>query len=282
MHDHEQQLDENYLSQASKDKMMEDSSAAVESGNSSNAKRKADNPEDAVSEVLPEHQKKKIKLKGRNKQRPVTFKTNDAEKMCPAILKEEECKFGQKCKFCHNISLFMENKPKDLSAECHNFKTFGKCPYGFACRYAMQHISSDFKNITNQELFEKMTAQRQVYNVLDKDLQHLLWKKKYDFTKSNQIVNSYYNEMRQKKEEQKEKEETKEGPENGEAELDSETPAQNPVGCVTDEEEIKLRAQEKKLVRFFFFDRVFEDFLMTNIKKSIWSLMFLCQGGLCV
>lgn len=98
--------------------------------------------------------KKKMKVKGRNKQRPVThIKAKD--KLCPTIFQEKECSFGEKCKFSHDIKEFMESKPKDIGSHCFMFETYGKCPFGLACRYGSKHISEDFKNIVNQELYEE-------------------------------------------------------------------------------------------------------------------------------
>lgn len=98
--------------------------------------------------------KKKMKVKGRNKQRPVTH-IKSKDKLCPTIFQEKECSFGEKCKFSHDVKGFMESKPKDIGSHCFMFETYGKCPYGLACRYGSKHISEDFKNIVNQELFEK-------------------------------------------------------------------------------------------------------------------------------
>lgn len=98
--------------------------------------------------------KKKMKVKGRNKQRPVTH-IKSKDKLCPTIFQEKECSFGEKCKFSHDIKGFMESKPKDIGSHCFMFETYGKCPYGLACRYGSKHISEDFKNIVNQELYEK-------------------------------------------------------------------------------------------------------------------------------
>lgn len=190
-----------------------------------------------------QHPNKKIKLKGRNKQRPVTFKANDSQKVCPAVLAEQECRFGEKCKFCHDVATFMKDKPEDIGPECYNFKTFGRCPYGLACRFAQQHIDSGFKNITDQELFDKMAAQPPVKNTLTKDLQHLLWKKKYDFSKANKIVDGYYDELRKRQN----GEETKSSSA-GEKVPSSSSETAHPVDCDVDEENVRLRPAEKKIV----------------------------------
>ncbi|XP_062597096.1 tRNA-dihydrouridine(47) synthase [NAD(P)(+)]-like, partial [Saccostrea cucullata] len=131
--------------------------------------------------------KKKMKVKGRNKQRPVTH-IKPKDKLCPTISKEKECSFGEKCKFSHDIKTFMESKPKDIGPDCYMFETYGKCPYGIACRYGSKHISEDYKNIVNEELYKEKSKVKTVLNTLSKDLQVTLWKKRYNFEKANEIV----------------------------------------------------------------------------------------------
>lgn len=240
-------LAKEYLSSDSKSKMLGDGVHLQTAGMESSLKRKQEEAEapTAGDENSQQPSKKMLKLKGRNKQRPVTFKMDNSKKVCPAILDERECQFGDKCKFCHDVADFMKDKPEDIGTECYNFKTFGKCPYGFACRFAKQHLTSDFKNITDQELFDKMSAQPQVQNTLIKDLQHLLWKKKYDFSKANSIVDSYYDERRKGQSSDKTALSFKD-----KASAAETSEKEKPVGCVTDEEEIRLRPREKKMVRF--------------------------------
>lgn len=227
-----------YLSVETKDKLCRTDTL------SSDNKRKLDSSEVDIKDDEVQ-QNKKVKLKGRNKQRPFMLKISDSEKMCPTVLQEQECRYGTKCKFCHDIATFMKTKPEDLGQECYNFKTFGRCPFGFACRFAKHHISPDFKNITNQELFNKTSSEPQVFNTLSKDLQHLLWKKKYDFTQANKIVNSYYDSVRKEKLQQKSDVIAEQ-----ETHCDS-LASEKTFGCITDEEIIRLRPQEKKLVCIF-------------------------------
>lgn len=112
-------------------------------------------------------------------------KVEAKDKLCPSVLHDRVCNFGDKCKFNHDVKLFMENKPPDIGPECYNFLTFGKCPYGLACRFGMMHISDEPKNIINIELYEKMSQNKTTVNLLEKELQVKLWKKKYDFSKAN-------------------------------------------------------------------------------------------------
>ncbi|XP_061186084.1 tRNA-dihydrouridine(47) synthase [NAD(P)(+)]-like [Saccostrea echinata] len=164
---HKPELVTEYISQETKDQL--------EQGQ----KRKVEENEKQPS--------KKMKVKGRNKQRPVTH-IKPKDKLCPTISQERECNFGDKCKFSHDIKAFMEAKPKDIGPDCYLFELYGKCPYGIACRYGSKHISEDYKNIINEELYEKKSKVKTVLNTLSKDLQVTLWKKRYNFEKANEIV----------------------------------------------------------------------------------------------
>ena len=250
---HVPHLAEAYLSSDSKSKLLGDTPPeGLAAGDGSGLKRKqeeADQPA-ADGEGAQPPSKKMLKLKGRNKQRPVTFRVENSKKMCPAYLAERECVFGDKCKFLHDTAAFMKDKPEDIGPECYNFKTFGKCPYGFACRFATQHLTPDFKNITDQELFDRTASQPQVHNTLTKELQHLLWKKKYDFSTANSIVDSYYDKRR---EEQGGYTNRNQPSSRGRMYAgDASSYGGKPVGCVVDAEEISLRPREKKIVRFSF------------------------------
>ncbi|XP_050419185.2 tRNA-dihydrouridine(47) synthase [NAD(P)(+)]-like [Patella vulgata] len=223
---------------------------------------------------------KKIKLKGRNKRRPFEKKPDDADKLCPSIRMERECTFAGRCRFSHDIKAFCEGKPEDLGKTCYMFETFGKCPYGLTCRYGSQHISEDYKNVVNKELWEKKSKDFESMNLLPKDLQKLLWKKKYDFTKANKICSQVLNLLeKRRRDEEKNQKSNKTNTENvnsgensdrdadgmaslssetSEAESNNEIPkttistedASMTSGCVTDEDLIKLKPKEIKLIDF--------------------------------
>ncbi|XP_033762128.1 tRNA-dihydrouridine(47) synthase [NAD(P)(+)]-like [Pecten maximus] len=139
---------------------------------------------------------KRMKLKGRNKNRPVHQKQDSSQKMCPAVLHDQECRFGDRCKFSHDAKKFMAEKPEDLGPVCVNFEKYGKCLYGISCRYGKSHITDDFRNIVNESLYAEMKNKKAVKNVLDKELQHKLWKKKYNFDKANKNTTRIQKEVR--------------------------------------------------------------------------------------
>ncbi|GAB1608760.1 tRNA-dihydrouridine(47) synthase [NAD(P)(+)]-like [Argonauta hians] len=131
---------------------------------------------------------KKIRLKGRNKKRPVEKKQKACEKLCGSIIKERECTYGDKCIFLHDKKAFWESKPEDIGTDCHLFSLYGKCPYSFSCRFARSHVSDELENMVNKDVYVPDSLYKKNVNYLGKELQKLLWKKKYDFGKSVKVV----------------------------------------------------------------------------------------------
>ena len=131
---------------------------------------------------------KKIKLKGRNKQRPKGKKIDAGDKLCSSVLTGRVCNFGDKCKFSHDKAKFVANKPEDIGPKCYLYETYGKCKHGIACRFGKSHLTEDLQNIVNEEKYKENEKEDNVTNVLNKDLQVKLWKKKYDFSKADKVV----------------------------------------------------------------------------------------------
>ncbi len=131
-----------------------------------------------------------------------------------------------------------------------------------------------FENIKNEEKFNQFNNKVQIYNSLTSELKKKLWKRKYDFKKSEEIitlVNKYvqsngpavkYNRHRgtlQPKDENNETNKTEANKkESQEIEsndlqkeiLNSEKNGDKKIGLVTDEDLIKLRKCEKKKINW--------------------------------
>lgn len=173
----------------------------------------------------------------------------------------------------------MKSKPEDIGENCYVFDTFGKCPYSFACRYGKNHIAPDFSNIIDNKLYEKTGKFPTVSNLMDKKVQENLRRKKYDFSKANKVLrevekivdgaddkssklpvtssdasvdpgsidkstesaNSVSNESPAKSQ-------VDTGAADGPTETVKIFDVNKSTGCVTDEDVIKLRPQEKKKV----------------------------------
>ena len=143
--------------------------------------------EEAKNETTEEPAAKKIKLTGRNKKRPKRKKIKAGDKICPAIARDQICSYGNKCKFSHDKAKFIADKLPDIGDQCYVFETYGKCPFGLSCRFGSKHITEDFKNIVKED-FNQEKMYSSVKNVLKKDNQVLLWKRKYNFSKANVVI----------------------------------------------------------------------------------------------
>ena len=189
---------------------------------------------------------KRAKVRGRNKQRPITFKNDRQVKVCPSVVAEQDCLFGEKCQFRHDVCAYMESKPPDIGPVCSRFSNFGHCPFGITCRYAGHHLTSDLKNITNLDVSSVMCKCGDVQNALSKDLQHILWKKKYNFSKADNITDTFINV-------EKHNIGCITATYNSNASESSyDLLNEKATGCVLDSEEIILKPSEKKLVCIFF------------------------------
>ncbi|KFO28808.1 tRNA-dihydrouridine synthase 3-like [Fukomys damarensis] len=95
----------------------------------------------------PQAQKR---ARGQNKVRPHMKPTHyDKNRLCPSLVQESpgQCFFGDRCRFLHDVSLYLESKPPDLGPRCVLFETFGRCPYGVTCRFAGAHLGPEGQNL---------------------------------------------------------------------------------------------------------------------------------------
>ncbi|XP_045110946.1 tRNA-dihydrouridine(47) synthase [NAD(P)(+)]-like [Portunus trituberculatus] len=83
----------------------------------------------------------------------------------------------------HDISAFLSTKPSDLGPECHNFRTYGRCHYGLVCRFGGDHIEGERNKVEQRPNGVTGPA---TTNTLKKEVQHLLRKRQYDFTKAKE------------------------------------------------------------------------------------------------
>ncbi|GAB4813299.1 hypothetical protein N2152v2_000345 [Parachlorella kessleri] len=68
------------------------------------------------------------------------------------------CRFGQSCRFNHDVEAFLQAKPPDLPGPCP-FDSTGACPYGITCRWASKHRHAD--PLSQQAQQEGQQAQQQ-------------------------------------------------------------------------------------------------------------------------
>ncbi|KAM3858145.1 tRNA-dihydrouridine(47) synthase [NAD(P)(+)]-like [Diretmus argenteus] len=205
------------------------------------------------------------RVRGQNKSRPHMKPTSfDEKRLCPSVIHNRTCAYGDRCRFFHDLTAYMAIKPADVGESCYLYDTFGKCGYGLACRFAKAHTSPDLKSMVNAELVKAFEGRTRVRNVLDKDLQNRLRKHSVAFEKSSEYLKTLQNNKNQSREPQG----------NGEAraaemsiqspvkedlhpsaapgtEVGPEKPALvKTVGPLTDADVIKLRPCERKQVDF--------------------------------
>lgn len=217
--------------------------------------------ETTSSEQPPPAKKRK---RGQNKHRPRPAIISSSDMLCshyysPSDDSISSCPFGDKCKYSHDIKSFMDSKPTDISDNCYVFETYGKCPYGVACRYGSKHLTADHRNIISEEFYDPNRPEGTV-NVLSKTLKEQLWKRKFEFVRSEK----YLAKTKPTKESAKPASASEDvarkectGLEESEvvsiaSQDESGTPcvsvSDGTLGALTDEQLVKLRPAEKKKV----------------------------------
>lgn len=104
-----------------------------------------------------------------------TVKAED--KLCPALSRGEECKYGENCTFTHNVIGFLSRKPKDVGPKCVVFEQFGYCPSGLSCMFGDSHIDRSTGTLITRPGSKHLVE----INQLKSETKIALRKKKYDF-----------------------------------------------------------------------------------------------------
>lgn len=132
----------------------------------------------------------KKKLRGQNKSRGPTYARDTTKELCTRIMETEDQKcLRDNCSFLHNVEEYVKIKPEDISSTCYNFETSGKCLRGVTCRFGTAHLTSDGKNIVDEEKFKKYQENGPyTRNILSNDLKDCLRKKKYNFDLFEKII----------------------------------------------------------------------------------------------
>ena len=140
---------------------------------------------------------KKISLKNRHQ----SSHPNKEDRLCSHAAKGNPCPFKESCSYSHDIKDYLSRKEPDLGPICYQFETFGFCPNGVMCRFGSSHIDSVNSVCLTRSEDKGGVIERTPINVLSKDAQFLLRKKKYDrgvdyykaFNKNNKRNNNNNN-----------------------------------------------------------------------------------------
>lgn len=143
---------------------------------------------DSKSDDMQPPPAKRARRRGQNKNRPRPAFIPFSEMLCPSCYhgdggSNNTCHFGDKCRYTHDIVKYMSSKPPDISNECYLFKTYGKCPYGRACRFAGSHVTADFVNVIDESLYDPNRPKRTL-NIIPRPLQEKLRKRQLTFVRS--------------------------------------------------------------------------------------------------
>ncbi|KAI9986566.1 hypothetical protein PInf_025519 [Phytophthora infestans] len=143
------------------------------------------------------------KKRGTFKKRPIDAEQDPADLLCRPVASGEGCKFGDSCKFSHDIDDYMKRKPKDLGERCPVFDAVGYCRYGMACRFAKSHIEKVddiYRNLKREGYVETPGHDLgDEANDLTHDLRLKLRKDTYDFQSKQQMRKDKKNNKRQQR-----------------------------------------------------------------------------------
>eukprot|EP01083_Nonionella_stella_P085478 237062_1 len=121
----------------------------------------------------PPRKKQKKNERGQNKSRAKRNKIRYDIILCPDIGRGKACKFGDKCKYKHDIQNYLKcDKPKDIGPRCIFFEALSECPQGYLCRFANHHIDQNtFELIKKQPNEEhKQNSDNNNHYKMSKDL----------------------------------------------------------------------------------------------------------------
>lgn len=126
-----------------------------------------------VRNQRPEKQKKK---RGQNKfkDRKVN-RADDAVQLCFAVATGGKCE-REKCKFSHDVEVYLAAKDEDLQGNCPNMVAHGICRFGVKCRFLHSHIS-----LKGGEIFEESTI---IQNIVSREFQKQIRSNFFDLSRS--------------------------------------------------------------------------------------------------
>ncbi|CAM9470928.1 unnamed protein product [Discosporangium mesarthrocarpum] len=132
--------------------------------------------------------------RGRNKKRPMDERPSHADSLCRNLIEGGSCRYGESCKFSHDVKTFVESKPPDLGERCPVWDARGVCPSGIMCRFGSTHIDMDTFHSRERPMEEGGVCDPSTYefiNHLDKGLQVILRRNKKEFLCDRKAFNQY-------------------------------------------------------------------------------------------
>ncbi|XP_077285328.1 dihydrouridine synthase 3 [Arctopsyche grandis] len=191
------------------------------------------------------------KMRGQNKSRPKPVREAADSRPCSNIINVHQgetpkpCTFKQ-CSFIHDPVEYLKKKPTDISVngeDCYVFSIRGECPWGISCRYGSLHLSPEGHNLVNSEKFAKWS--NGTTNMIEFETLLKLQRKKYDFSSTEDLVNSVNKQTKEKN-----KKVSNENCNGDPAKVENKEKHELNSGTVTDEDLVKTRSSEKKKIEW--------------------------------
>jgi tRNA-dihydrouridine synthase 3 len=112
----------------------------------------------------------------KNKKRSREKRVEAKDRLCYSVEKGIDCPFIHSCPYEHDARQYLSNKPPDIGPSCYQYEIYGYCLSGLMCRFGSCHI--DFEKAINKCRPDGVKTRPEI-NVLSKDVQQMLRKKKY-------------------------------------------------------------------------------------------------------
>lgn len=140
--------------------------------------------------------KNKKKKRGQNKNRD-NRQLKEHNVLCPKLIHGDltNCTFGDKCRFNHDIDAYLAGKRPEIDSryftECPVYKSLGRCPMGYKCRFLSSHMESGSHKLLTKEV---NTDNVPIYDI-NEECNHITYeqktalvKRRFAFTKSDTVL----------------------------------------------------------------------------------------------
>ncbi|KAJ3023111.1 tRNA-dihydrouridine synthase 3 [Thoreauomyces humboldtii] len=108
--------------------------------------------------------------RGQNKNRP-SASVQDDVRLCSEVGQGlADCVRGSDCKYSHDVKEYLVSKGEDLGVSCPTFALYGKCKFGYRCRYAGAHMDADGKLVVDEQKAASISESDVILNTVSKDV----------------------------------------------------------------------------------------------------------------
>ncbi|CAI4047043.1 tRNA dihydrouridine synthase DUS3 SKDI_12G4270 [Saccharomyces kudriavzevii IFO 1802] len=148
------------------------------------------------------------KKRGQNKNRD-NRQVKEQNALCPRLIRGDvsKCSFGDSCRFVHDIKLYLSTKKPEIESgmflSCPVFSSLGYCPMGFKCRFLSSHLNKEESTLISTKEVDPETqtiwSVKGETNHISPERKLDLIKRRFPFTKSNEvleIIDSFQQECR--------------------------------------------------------------------------------------